>query len=81
MISYEPFTNTTYPHEVPPTWNCLFYSDDMEEIVNCPSCGKELPYGRTLTSLEIFEGGFGCGVCGECYQKERYRKTAALKVE
>lgn len=53
----------------------------MEEIVNCPSCGKELPYGRTLTSLEIFEGGFGCGVCGECYQKEQYRKTAALKVE
>ena len=61
--------------EVPNNWNCLTYSDDMDKVVNCPHCGKELKFGDTYTSLEIHTNiGFGYGVCKECYQEEWQRR-------
>ena len=46
-----------------------------EKIVNCPQCGKELPYGETYTSKEIHNWvGLGYGVCEECYEKECERR-------
>jgi len=63
------------PYEIPDEWNCLLYSDDMEEVVNCPHCGKEIEYGETYTSLEFHNMfGLGFGVCEECYEKEWDRK-------
>ena len=63
------------PIEVPDEWNIPLYTDDMEEIVNCPHCGKELPYGETYTSKEIHNWvGFGYGVCEECYEEEWKRR-------
>lgn len=63
---------------IPENWNCKTYSDDMDEIVNCPHCGKELSFGETYTSMEFHtEMGFGYGVCENCYQiemKRRYTK-------
>jgi len=59
------------PYEIPDEWNCKTYSTDMEEIINCPHCGKEIKYGNTYTSKEIHtEMGFGYGVCEDCYNKE-----------
>ena len=58
-------------YEIPNNWNCKLYSEDMNEIVNCPHCGKKLKYGDTYTSLEIHNNmGFGFGVCEKCYKKE-----------
>ena len=63
------------PIEVSDEWNIPLYTDDMEEIVNCPHCGKELPYGETYTSKEIHNWvGLGYGVCEECYEKECERR-------
>lgn len=69
-------THEYEPIEVPDEWNIPLYPDDMEEIVNCPHCGKELPYGETYTSKEIHNWvGLGYGVCEECYEKEWKRRN------
>lgn len=62
-------------YEVPDDWNVVLYSDDMEEVVNCPHCGKELLYGKTYTSKEIHNSfGLGFGVCEQCYNQEWDRR-------
>lgn len=68
-------THTYDTFEVPKEWNCKTYSSNMEEIINCPHCGKEFKYGDSYTSLEIHTDiGFGYGVCDDCYQKEWERR-------
>jgi len=62
-------------YEIPDNWNCKTIAWDMEEIVNCPHCGKELEFGMTYCSKEIHTDiGFGYGVCQECYDKEWERR-------
>lgn len=62
--------------QIPDNWNCKTYSSDMNEIVNCPHCGKEIKFGDGYTSLEFHTGmGFGYVVCEECYDKEWERRT------
>lgn len=49
---------------------CL-YSGDMDKVVSCASCGKEIKYGDSYTSRQIHTGfGIGFAVCSECYEKE-----------
>lgn len=68
-------TRTYEPFKVPDAWNVTFYSNDMDEIVNCPQCGRELKYGDTYISLEVHSPtGFGYGVCRACYDAENRRK-------
>lgn len=56
------------PYEVPDEWYIKTYCEDMNEMVNCPHCGKLLPFGECYTSREIHTGlGFGYAVCEECY--------------
>ena len=61
---------------IPADWKVKLMSDDMEEIINCPHCGREVAYGETYTSLEIHTPncGFGYPVCRECYDKEWERR-------
>lgn len=60
------------PYDVPDNWNVKSYSFDMDEIVNCPHCGKEVTYGSCYTSREIHTPyGFGYAVCENCYNIER----------
>lgn len=64
-------------YSVPIDWYVSTYETDMDKVVNCASCGKELPFGDTYTSLEIHTTvGFGYGVCEECYQREWERRRA-----
>ena len=64
------------PYDVPDNWNVKSYSNDMNEIVNCPHCGKEVTYGSCYTSREIHTPhGFGYGVCEKCYDAERTREN------
>lgn len=62
------------PYEIPDEWNVPL-TTYLDEIVNCPHCGKELKYGETYTSKEIHNNvGFGYGVCSECYEEEWERR-------
>lgn len=66
-------THTYTPYEIADNkaLNIKLYSEDMDEIVNCPHCLKEVKYGNTYTSLEFHNDlGLGFSVCEECYQKE-----------
>ena len=68
-------THEYEPYKIPDEWNVPLITYDMEEIVNCPHCGKELKYGETYTSKEIHNRiGFGFGVCSECYEEEWERR-------
>ena len=62
---YKPFTPPS------PEGNYKAYSDNMEEMVNCPHCDKLIPYGEGFTSRRIHTPtGFGYICCGECYEEE-----------
>lgn len=59
------------PYSVPADWNCKTYSVDMDEIVNCPHCGRQVAFGECYTSRQIHtEHGFGYAVCESCYEDE-----------
>ena len=60
------------PEELPKNWYTPMSADSMNEIINCASCGKELKFGNSFTSMIIYDlsGSFGFPVCVECYQKE-----------
>lgn len=62
-------------YEVPDNWNCKISSEDLETIINCVHCGKQLKYGDSYNSMEIHTlYGFGYGVCEKCYAKEWERR-------
>ena len=61
----------TYDKVSLPNLNYKLYSKDMNEVINCPHCGKELKYGEGYTSLEFHNNfGFGYAVCKDCYDTE-----------
>lgn len=61
--------------EIPENYNIRLYCGDMEEIVNCPNCGKELKYGETYTSKEHHNSiGLCYGVCEDCHNEEWKRR-------
>ena len=52
------------------------FAVDMDEIVNCPHCGREVTFGECYTSREIHtQSGFGYAVCEKCYGIERAREN------
>ena len=74
--SSKDFGLKSIPYGVPDDWNVKNYSDDMDEIVNCPHCGKEVTFGSCYTSKEIHTPhGFGYAVCDKCYNMERTREN------
>lgn len=68
------------PYTVPADWNVSVYCQDMDEIIQCPHCGRKLKYGDAYTSLEIHtELGIGYAVCSDCYDSEFKRKMDERK--
>lgn len=60
---------------VPDNLNIKLLTDNMNEIVNCSQCLKEVTYGSCFTSLEIHNHiGLGFPVCYECYREEWKRR-------
>ena len=60
---------------IPSKYNLKIFSEDLNEIVNCAQCQKELPFGESYTSLEIHNHvGFGYCVCENCYEEEWKRR-------
>ena len=63
------------PYEVPNNKILKTYSTNMEEVVNCCQCLKEMKFGDGYTSMEVHTNiGFGYCVCEECYNKEWERR-------
>lgn len=63
-------------YKVPSDWNVSMYETDMDKVVNCAECGKQIKYGESYTSQRIYDsaGLFGYAVCRECHKsglKER----------
>lgn len=65
------------PYMPNPDWKLKLYSQDMDEPINCASCGKEMTYGEGYSSEELHNHiGFGYPVCEECYRLELARQSA-----
>lgn len=63
------------PYVIPADWECPLFCDDMQSVVNCASCGREIVYANCYTSMEIHDDwGFGFAVCQECYKGELERR-------
>jgi ribosomal protein L44E len=62
-----------------PDGNYPIYTNNMEEIINCCQCGKEITFGEGYGSQEIYTGPWSHIVCEECRDKEleRIRKIKA----
>lgn len=53
----------------------MMYTDNMDEVCQCASCGKDMVFGDGYTSMEIHTDlGLGYIVCEECYEKEWNRR-------
>lgn len=66
---------------VPVNWNVKCYAD-LEDIVNCAQCGKELKFEDCYTSLEVHTDiGIGFAVCEDCYEAEWQRRKKEDKKE
>lgn len=59
------------PYVIPDDWNVPLYTENMDEIVNCAACGREVKFGDCYTSRVIHgKMGFGYGVCSSCHDRE-----------
>lgn len=70
------------PYEIPDDWNVRVYSDDMDMIINCPTCGRKLLYGNGYTSMQVHTAaGIGYTVCHECYEVELKERKKYMDME
>lgn len=54
--------------KIPNEWKITTYEIDMDKVVNCVNCGKEIPFGNSYTSRRFHtEMGMGYSECEECY--------------
>lgn len=61
---YEPFNS--------PAKKTVLFSHDMEALVDCAECWKEIQFWVCFTSRQIHNDmWFWYPVCWECYPKER----------
>lgn len=59
------------PYEIPDNWNVPLMSVDLEDVINCASCGREILFGDGYTSRMIHtKHGIGYYVCHDCYEQE-----------
>lgn len=66
------------PYEPREGMKIVLYSSDMNEKINCTSCGVDMTYGDGYTSRELHNSvGLGYPVCEYCYEKERETEELA----
>ena len=68
---------------IPDDWYVSTFEKDMNKIVNCVNCGKEIRFGDGYTSQEYQEMTFGFGytVCEKCSEEEIKRRLEYDKSE
>ncbi len=70
------------PHEIPDEWDVSAGRRGFDDVINCASCGAELPVRETYVSKEIHDRfGFGFYVCKGCYVAEWKRQIEAKAKE
>lgn len=83
MVRWDPFLHRYFDYEPPvKNGNYTQWDDDMDMIIHCPQCGKQLRFGDGYTSKEIYEGTlkmFAFSVCTDCYNEELERWLLARK--
>ena len=58
------------PYDPPPGY-ITKYENDMDRLINCASCGKQITFGEGYSSLHIHDYfGFGYSVCENCHESE-----------
>lgn len=68
------------PYNIPSAWCCDLGGIDMDDTINCASCGKKLKFGESYTSKCIHNRfGLGFAVCAECSAKEFEAERTAEK--
>lgn len=68
-------------YATPHYWHCPIFSYDMEEEINCASCGRKIKYGEGYASLEIHTSmGMGYNVCEKCHAQEIKKRLEAEKI-
>lgn len=81
MLKWNYKTHSYEPCYIPSHWKVRTYCDDMTEVVNCASCGKEVEFGMTYCSRRIHTVmGFGYAVCAECYEAEFKEEIECIEV-
>lgn len=65
------YTDQDYKLVLVPPADYILSTDNMEEIITCPNCGKQVTFGQSYTSMEYHTAfGLAYPVCKECYEKE-----------
>lgn len=68
-------THEYEPYKLP--LNSTMFQFDMDDIVACAGCGKQMKFGDSYTSLEIHNSsGFGYAVCEKCSDEEWKRRRS-----
>lgn len=71
LQKWNPMLHKYEDYEVPNDRQVAFYSDDMNELVQCANCGRWIVYGEGYVSWLIHtEGGLGYSVCKYCFDEE-----------
>lgn len=60
---------------VPADWNVTVGGNNMDELINCPTCGCILKVEDSYTSKEVHTNiGIGFCVCEKCHDEEWERR-------
>lgn len=77
MKKWNPKKRAYEPYVVPSDWHTPVYTSNMDEPVNCASCGRTMRFGDGYTSRQIHtKNGMGYSVCLKCYERERKEESA-----
>ncbi len=79
-VKWNPLTEKHEPYEVPEGSVLMepYHSPFDRTLIECASCGKEIEYGKTVSSREIFDAEHEpFAVCKQCEIQEIRRITAA----
>ena len=76
MKKYDRELNEYLEFQKPSDWNTTYFETNLDAEINCPHCGKTLPYKDSYTSMEIYSdnGFWGYAVCEDCYKGEVKRR-------
>lgn len=79
MMKWNFITHKYENYSVPSNWHTPLIAE-MDEIINCAGCGKEIVYGYSYVSMAIHnEIGFGYPICESCMRKELETRKNAEK--
>lgn len=78
ILKWDDKENKYFPYVIPDDWHISVIEKDMDYIVNCVNCGKEIRFGDGYTSMRYHTyAGYGYIECESC--RNQYLKTILKK--